>query len=61
MKNMQNNILDFGKFKGKKFHYVIKKHIDYCQWILDNLDYNSTDQKRKEFYNFLLAEIKNIK
>ena len=58
---MKNNILDFGKFKGKKFQYVVKKHKDYCQWILDNLDYNSADQKRKDFYDFLLFEIKNYK
>ena len=51
---MKNNILEFGKFKGKKYYDVLKKHHNYCQWILDNLDYKVADKQRKDFYDFLI-------
>ncbi len=50
---MKNTILEFGKFKGKKYIYVLRKHKDYCRWILENLDYKVADKPRKDFYDFL--------
>lgn len=50
---MKNTILEFGKFKGKKYIYVLRKHKDYCLWILENLDYKVADKPRKDFYDFL--------
>ena len=51
---MKNTILEFGKFKGKKYIYVFFTHPTYCQWILENLDYTVADKQRKDFYDFLI-------
>jgi len=32
---MDTNIIQFGKYKGEKFEYVLKQKSGYCDWLLE--------------------------
>lgn len=51
--NTDKTVLNFGKYSGKTFKYVLKKDNEYCQWFFKNLDYEMATYERKKFYDYL--------
>jgi len=45
--HINDKLITFGKYKNKTYDYIIKNHLEYCEFVL-----NQTTSKNNDFINF---------
>jgi len=48
--SFENTLVDFGKFQSKTWKYVKENHTSYCNWIINNKNFNHYKKKDLLFY-----------
>ena len=49
------NLIDFGKYHGKTYSYVLENDVAYCNWLLRQLNVNG---KLKKYQDCLKTKAK---